>query len=47
MSEKVRKVKVILTLDDLFQEGETLFEFLDYPDHFAPSRLNYHQRASK
>ncbi len=34
MLEKVRKVKVILTLDDVFQKGETLFEFLDYPDHF-------------
>ena len=34
MLEKVRKVKAVLTLDDVFQEGEIFFEFLDYPDHF-------------
>jgi hypothetical protein len=34
MLEKVRKVKAILTLDDVFQEGEIFFEFFDYPNHF-------------
>ena len=34
MLEKVRKIRVIETLDHVFEEGEIFFEFFDYPDHF-------------
>ena len=34
MLEKVRKIKVMIDLDGIFEKGEILYEFYDYPGHF-------------
>ncbi len=37
MLKKVRKIRVIETLDDVFDKGQIYYECLDYPGHFYRS----------
>jgi hypothetical protein len=34
MLEKVRRIRVIETLDGVFEKDQIYYEFLDYPEHF-------------
>jgi len=34
MLKKARKIRVIETLDDVFEKGQIYYECLDYPEHF-------------
>lgn len=34
MLTKIRRLKIKQTIDGMFDEGEILYEYYDYPDHF-------------